>query len=61
MEMQQVRYFVTLANTLNFTRAAEQCNITQPVLTRAIKALEAEFGGELIRREGKLTRLTDLG
>ncbi|MBW8733263.1 MAG: LysR family transcriptional regulator [Asticcacaulis sp.] len=61
LEMQQVRYFVTLANTLNFTRAAEQCNITQPVLTRAIKALEAEFGGELIRREGKTTHLTELG
>jgi len=59
--MQQVRYFVALANTLNFTRAAEQCNITQPVLTRAIKALEAEFGGELIRREGKMTHLTELG
>ena len=61
MEMQQVRYFVALANTLNFTRAAEQCHITQPVLTRAIKALEHEFGGELIRREGRTTHLTDLG
>ncbi|ESQ74739.1 LysR family transcriptional regulator [Asticcacaulis sp. AC402] len=59
--MQQVRYFLALAGTLNFTRAAEQCNITQPVLTRAIKGLEIEFGGELIRREGKMTHLTDLG
>lgn len=61
MEMQQVRYFVALAQTLNFTRAAEACNVTQPVLTRAIKALEAEFGGDLIRREGRATQLTDLG
>ena len=59
--MQQVRYFVALAATLNFTRAAEQCNVTQPVLTRAIKALEAEFGGDLIRREGRATHLTELG
>lgn len=59
--MQQVRYFVALAETLNFTRAAEQCNVTQPALTRAIKALEAELGGDLIRREGRLSHLTDLG
>ena len=61
MEMQQVRYFLALSETLNFTRAAEQCHITQPALTRAIRALEDEFGGELIRREGKLSHLTDLG
>ncbi len=61
MEMQQVRYFVALADTLNFTRAAEQCNVTQPVLTRAIKALEDELGGELIRREGRLSHLSELG
>lgn len=61
MEMQQVRYFLALSQTLNFTRAAEECNITQPAFTRAIKALEEELGGELIRREGKLSHLTDLG
>jgi DNA-binding transcriptional LysR family regulator len=48
MEMQQVRYFVALAQTLNFTRAAEECNVTQPALTRAIKQLEFELGGDLI-------------
>lgn len=61
MEMQQVRYFLAVARTLNFTRAAEQCNVTQPALTRAIKQLEDELGGELIRREGRLSHLTDLG
>jgi DNA-binding transcriptional LysR family regulator len=61
MEMQQVRYFLALSETLNFTRAAENCHVTQPALTRAIRGLEAELGGELIRREGKLTHLTDLG
>jgi DNA-binding transcriptional LysR family regulator len=61
MEMQQVRYFLAVARTLNFTRAAEECNVTQPALTRAIKQLEDELGGELIRREGRLSHLTELG
>ena len=61
MEMQQVRYFLSVARTLNFTRAAEDCNVTQPALTRAIKQLEDELGGDLIRREGRNTHLTDLG
>jgi len=61
MEMQQVRYFLAVARTLNFTRAAEECNVTQPALTRAVKQLEDELGGELLRREGRLSHLTDLG
>src|SRR4051794_1214545 len=61
MEMQQVRYFLAVSRTLNFTRAAEECNVTQPALTRAIKQLEDELGGELIRREGRNSHLTDLG
>ena len=61
MEMQQVRYFIAVARTLNFTRAAEECNVTQPALTRAIKLLEHELGGDLIRREGRHSHLTDLG
>lgn len=61
MEMHQIRYFLALSETLNFTRAAEHCNVTQPALTRAVKMLEDELGGELIRREGRLSRLTDLG
>lgn len=36
MEMQQVRYFKAVADVLNFTRAAEMCNVSQPSLTRAI-------------------------
>src|SRR3569833_1482091 len=60
MEMHQIRYFLAVCNTLNFTRAAEQCNGTQPALTRAIQKLEEELGGLLFRRERKLTHLTDL-
>jgi DNA-binding transcriptional LysR family regulator len=61
MEMHQVRYFLALANTLNFTKAADECNVTQPALTRAIKQLEEEFGGDLIRRERSRSHLTELG
>src|SRR6187431_2645701 len=61
MEMQQVRYFVALASTLNFTRAAEQCNVSQPALTRAIQQLEHELGGPLFHRERNNTHLSELG
>jgi DNA-binding transcriptional LysR family regulator len=61
MELFQVRYFLALAKTLNFTRAAEACNISQPALTRAIQKLEEELGGPLIYRERSLTQLTELG
>jgi DNA-binding transcriptional LysR family regulator len=61
MEMHQIRYFLAVCETLNFTRAAENCNVTQPALTRAIQKLEDELGGLLFRRERHLTHLTDLG
>jgi DNA-binding transcriptional LysR family regulator len=61
MELHQIRYFVALSRLLNFTRAAEHCNITQPALTKAIQRLEVELGGELIYRERQFTKLTELG
>jgi DNA-binding transcriptional LysR family regulator len=61
MEMHQVRYFLAVARTLNFTRAAEECNVAQPSLTRAIKLLEGELGGDLFRRERPHAMLTPLG
>jgi DNA-binding transcriptional LysR family regulator len=61
MEMQQVRYFVALARELNFTRAAEKCNVSQPALTRAIQQLEHELGGPLFHRERGNTHLSELG
>jgi DNA-binding transcriptional LysR family regulator len=61
MELTQVRYFVTLSRLLNFTRAAEACNVSQPALTRAVQRLEDELGGPLVFRERNLTQLTDLG
>jgi DNA-binding transcriptional LysR family regulator len=61
MEMHQVRYFLAVTRTLNFTRAADECNVTQPSLTRAIKQLEGELGGDLFRRERPAAQLTELG
>jgi DNA-binding transcriptional LysR family regulator len=61
MEMHQVRYFLAVARTLNFTRAAEECHVAQPSLTRAIKLLEGELGGDLFRRERPRALLTPLG
>jgi DNA-binding transcriptional LysR family regulator len=61
MEMHQIKYFLAVTRTLNFTRAADQCNVTQPSLTRAIQRLEDEFGGILFNRERALTHLTELG
>src|SRR6201994_646515 len=61
MEMNQVRYFLKAGETLNFTRAAEQCGVSVPSLSRGIRQLEEELGGQLFRRERHLTHLTDLG
>jgi len=61
MEMQQVRYFLALSRTLNFTRAAEQVHVSQPALTRAIQQLEHELGGPLFHRERQRTHLSELG
>jgi DNA-binding transcriptional LysR family regulator len=61
MEMHQIRYFLAVAQELNFTRAAERCNVAQPSLTRAIKLLEEELGGPLFHRERSRTHLSELG
>lgn len=61
MDFNQVRYFLALAETLNFTKAAALCYVSQPALTQAIKRLEEELGGELINRVGRDTELTELG
>lgn len=61
MEMHQVRYFLAVAETLNFTRAAGECNVAQPSLSNAIRQLEEELGGDLFRRERPHAQLTDLG
>jgi DNA-binding transcriptional LysR family regulator len=61
MEMAQIRYALTAARLLNFTRAAWECNVSQPALTKAIKSLEAELGAPLFHREVRQIQLTELG
>jgi DNA-binding transcriptional LysR family regulator len=61
MELHQIRYFLALSDLLNFTAAADSCNVSQPALSRAISRLEEELGGLLFRRERKLTHMTDFG
>jgi len=61
VDLKQIRYFLSLAETLNFTEAAELNNVSQPALTKAIRRLEEEVGGPLIHRDGKHTRLSELG
>lgn len=58
MEMQQLRYVVAVARTGNFSRAAEQCHMSQPSLSQQIQKLEDELGERLfdrMKREAKLT------
>lgn len=61
MELHEIRYFLALGRTLNFTRAAELCHVSQPALTRAIQKMEDELGGLLFSRERNNTHLTELG
>jgi DNA-binding transcriptional LysR family regulator len=60
MQMQQVDYFLTLCEELNFTRAARRCGVSQPSLTTAIGTLERELGGALFYRKPAIA-LTGLG
>jgi LysR family hydrogen peroxide-inducible transcriptional activator len=58
MEMHQLRYVVAVARTANFSRAAEQCRVSQPSLSQQILKLEQELGERLfdrMKREAKLT------
>ncbi len=61
MELYQIRYFLALADTLNFTRASERSFISQPALTKAIQRLEEAVGGRLFERAKNTVQLTDLG
>ena len=61
MELYQIRYFLAVAETLNFTRASEHSFVSQPALTKAIQRLEETVGGRLFDRTKNSVQLTDLG
>ena len=61
MELYQIRYFLAVADTLNFTRAAERSFVSQPALTKAIQRLEESIGGRLFDRTKTSVQLTGLG
>ncbi|MEU8530153.1 LysR substrate-binding domain-containing protein [Streptomyces sp. NPDC048629] len=61
MQFQQLQYFVAVAETRHFTRAAERVHVSQPSLSQQIKALEKELGAELFSRARGNIALTDAG
>ncbi len=61
MELRHVRYFDAVAETLNFTRAAERLHVTQSTLSHQIRQMEDELGTLLFDRSGKKVRMTEAG
>ncbi|MEW2392474.1 LysR substrate-binding domain-containing protein [Streptomyces venezuelae] len=61
MQFQQLHYFVAVAETRHFTRAAEEVHVSQPSLSQQIRALEKELGAELFSRARGNITLTDAG
>ena len=61
MTLEQIRYFLILADEGNFIRAAQRCGISQPSLSNAIKSLERSLGASLFHRTLKGSELTAFG
>ena len=61
MELRHLRYFLAVADTLSFTRAAEQAHVSQPTLSQQVRQLEEEVGSTLLERAGRRVQLTPSG
>ncbi|MBT2896688.1 LysR family transcriptional regulator [Streptomyces sp. McG3] len=61
MELQQMRYVIAVAETNNFTRAAQRCLVVQSALSHQIARLEKELGARLFERTSRRVRLTPAG
>jgi DNA-binding transcriptional LysR family regulator len=61
VDVQALRYFVEVARREGFTRASESLHVTQPAISKAVKALEEELGMPLLVRERRRVHLTDAG
>lgn len=61
MELKSLRVFTEVVRLGGFTRAARQLHLTQPAISKMVRALEEEFGSPLLLREGRSIRLTDAG
>jgi DNA-binding transcriptional LysR family regulator len=61
MELRALRYFVELVKQQSFTAAAERMHVTQPTISKMIKALELEIGSPLLLRDSRHLVLTDVG
>ncbi len=61
MDLDQLRYFLRVAERQNFTRAAEDLGISQPALSRSIQKLEEELGQPMFDRKSRSVSLTDAG
>src|SRR5207248_11080288 len=61
MELHQLCYFCAVADSGSFSRAAENCHVSQPSLSQQILKLESELGVRLFDRLGRSVRLTEIG
>lgn len=61
MDLRQLRYFLTVVEEANFTRAAERLHLAQPGISAQIRRLERELGQQLLERSGRGVRVTEAG